>query len=76
MRTEVGPLREKCIDLIYRRHKGRGQQLSLERQRELFEAFEESNEALRQKYFPREKALFRLPTGEPSSGFELDDIFT
>lgn len=76
LRTEVGPLREKCIDLIYRRLKGRGQQLSLEHQRTLFEAFAESNELLRRKYFPHDEKLFGLPTAEPSMGFELDDTFT
>ncbi len=72
---EFAPIREKSERLIYQRLKGRGRQPSLQMQREMYEAFEESNEKLRQKFFPQEEKLFDMPEADPASGFELDDNF-
>ncbi|MAT91811.1 MAG: hypothetical protein CME59_04360 [Halioglobus sp.] len=71
--VEEGAIRDKCRKLINQRSRGKGQLPSLESQHELFDAFRESNELLREKFFPDEGPLFREPSKPPPAPLELDD---
>lgn len=58
----VNELRPLCQEIIYEECRGKGQQPAPEMQQRIFEDFSESNEQVRQKYFPEREALFSPPT--------------
>jgi len=70
---EVVALHNQCKMLIYERLRGRGQQPDAAVCATIFEAFRESNEALRQKFLPQSASLFAPMQGQAALGFDLDE---
>ena len=60
-RAEVRPIREKCRQLIYNSLRGAGQRPPLNSHLQIFDSFRESNEALREKFFPDVDVVFPEP---------------
>jgi hypothetical protein len=57
-RPEVDDIRVRCKKLIIHRLSGKGQQPGLQARKLMYESFIESNERLRQKFFPNIEILF------------------
>lgn len=74
-RKEVVSIRRKCLQLIDSQLKGKGQQLSFEKKLEIYEDFRESNERVRQKFFPDIDVLFSPPTDSESVDVEMTGAF-
>jgi len=72
---ELEKVRQQCVKLVCERFGGPGQQLPGDAQRGLFESFLESNEQVREKFFPRRKALFKAPPIRPQRELALDEPF-
>jgi hypothetical protein len=60
-RAEAHALRERCKKVINDEFTGKGQQPTLGRQKRIYESFIESNELVRQKFFPLLDILFPPP---------------
>lgn len=74
-RPEVIPVRQKCHELIYRQMRGPGQRLPLHHHLQIFDAFRESNEALRRKFFPQVATIFEEPSEGAATVTHLPDSF-
>jgi hypothetical protein len=72
---ESAQMRDKCKKFINATFTGVGQFPSLETQRNLYESFLESNEQVRQKFFPGVETLFQPPAKVTPLGDELGDSF-
>jgi hypothetical protein len=73
---EVAVIREKCKKLIAVSMTGKGQQPDLETWEEHYNRFIESNEALRQKFFPHVEQLFAVPFEIKSEQNVINDQFS
>lgn len=76
--VKIIEVRNKCKKLISQSLSGRGQQPDFEVQKSIYKSFFETNERLRQKYFPEIEILFPLPRETSSlenivdeTGFEV-----
>jgi hypothetical protein len=74
-RPELAQVREKCKAGIYQKFRGTGRQPSLAMQQKIFSDFTESNELLRQRYFPQIGQLFAPPAEEPAPIPAVDEAF-
>lgn len=72
-RPELAKIREKCKSGIYQRYRGPGRQPSLAMQKRIYLDFSESNELLREKYFPDLALLFDPPVEEPAPLVGIED---
>lgn len=63
-RFEVSNLRAMCKKIIAKGLTGKGQQPALEARKLIYDTFVESNELVRQKFFPTVKTLFEQPSEE------------
>jgi hypothetical protein len=75
-RTEAHELRDRCKKVIIESFTGKGQQPTPSVRRKIYESFIESNEQVRQKYFPQIETLFAPPTEtfEESYSITEDDF--
>ncbi len=53
-------LRNRCFTILSELSAGSGEQVSPEKQRQIFESFENSNDALRERYFSEIETLFKF----------------
>lgn len=68
---EIDRVVTRCKKMINRRLKGKGQSLDQESRMAIFDRFRESNERVRQRYFPDIDALFSPPQpNEPQPVFQ------
>ena len=56
--ADVTAMRNKCHKIIYDRCKGKGEQPSFDEQQRIYAEFADSNEKVRQKFFPDKPVLF------------------
>jgi len=77
-RSEVSDMRVRCKKLVIDRLPGKGQQLGLDARKLIYESFIESNECLRQKFFPKIEVVFPPPALEAEPGYAIaeDDFGT
>jgi hypothetical protein len=77
-RSEVSDMRNRCKNPVIDRLSGKGQQLGLEARKLIYESFIESNERLRQKFFPKFEVVFPPPAleAEPDYVISEDDFGT
>lgn len=68
---DISEIRDQCKDIIAERLTGKGQQIDFLRREKIYQSFIESNEKLRQRYFPSSTILFTAPIEE---GFEENEI--
>lgn len=71
---DVLKLRDRSKELIYGRLRGSGQVLAQQTRLQYHEAFADSNERVRERYFPQLDRLFE-PPGQQSVAVSLDDAF-
>jgi len=62
--TEVGDMRDWLKEIVARRLSGRGQQLTPDMRRAVYESFVDSNEQVRKKFFPGLAHLFARPADD------------
>lgn len=72
-RDGLNSVRAKCEEIVYRECKGKGEQPSLDIQDKIFSEFSESNERLRQKFFPEMNTIFKPRSDETLSNKIIDD---
>jgi len=74
---EVGDTRERLKEIVAGRLSGKGQQLSPEMRLSVYESFVESNEQVRQKFFPDSEILFPRPVDVQQTGAVIgEEIFS
>ena len=71
--VELLSIREKIQNIIYLELKGKGQQPPLAIRNEVFSSFSNSNEILKDKYFPNRDGLFELRDEQAEVDRTLDD---
>ncbi len=74
-RVELLAIREKIQNIIYRELKGKGQQPSLATRNKVFSLFAESNQRLKDKYFPNSDSIFDDPDEQAKVERVLDNDF-
>ena len=74
-RVELLAIREKIQNIIYRELKGKGQQPSLATRNKIFSSFAESNQRLKDKYFPNSESMFDDPGEQAKVERVLDNDF-
>lgn len=72
---EVARIRDKCKSSIYEKYRGTGRFPSLKVQQRIYSDFTESNELLRQKFFPQMTLVFEPPVSEPVPQADIDEHF-
>lgn len=75
LRPELAPLREQCRQLVNKRYKGKGRQLTPESQRQVFAAFADMNESLRLKFFPHEELILQPPAAPDNPDSEVEEEY-
>lgn len=72
-RPELAKIRDKCKVNIYQKFRGTGRQPSLAIRQKIYQDFKESNEMLRERYFPHLDVVFAPPVEEPSPETRIDE---
>lgn len=73
--VEVIAMRNKCLKIIYDKCKGKGEQPSLDDQRRIYAEFADSNEKVRQQFFPDKPVLFPPVLDEAETNKTIDAGF-
>jgi hypothetical protein len=73
--ADLSEVRNKCKEIIAQRLAGKGQQIDLAGRAAIFDSFIDSNEKLRERYFPTYKTLFFPPVEEDLVENKLDESF-
>jgi len=71
--SETHELRDRCKKVINAAFSGKGQQLGYRAEKAIYECFIESNELVRQKYFPQIETLFPPPTEKTQESYTITE---
>ncbi len=71
----INALRNECKDIIARHQTGKGLRIDYPRRISIYESFRDSNEQVREKYFPEEDTLFSPPAEGPAQRSEFGPEF-
>jgi hypothetical protein len=73
--VDLSEVRNKCKEIIAQHLAGKGQQIDLAWRKAIYDSFIDSNEKLRERYFPTSKTLFIPPVKEDQVENKLDESF-